>query len=409
MPSDQHRNEFTARQVADLPPGQHRVAPNLYLNAAAGGGSWVLIYASPLTGRRREMGLGSYPDVTVPDAKAKALRHRVEIIDGRCPLAEKQAHRAARPAVHALTFRAVADRYLAAHEAAWRHPKQAVQWTNSLATYAYPVMGELPIGRVTTAEVMLAIEPIWHTKPETASRVRGRIEAILDYATARHWRQGDNPARWRGHIAALLPSRDRVKPSEHFAAVPWRELPALWTTLRGKSEISAIALRFTLLTCVRTNEALGLTRAEIDFAAKVWTVPARRTKSEKEHRVPLSAAALAELDAAEAIRSNVWQFSGARVGRPLSNMAMLELLRGICPGTTVHGTVRSGFRDWAAEHGVPREVAEAALAHTVANKVEAAYLRNDLLEPRRAVMTRWAKYLATPAAAAEVVVVPMRA
>jgi integrase len=395
--------ELTAKQVADLPLGMHWVSPNLYLRSLRPtASSWVFIYNSRVTGKRREMGLGPYPLVTVPSAKAQALCLRLELLAGNDPLDDRQSAQAAKKAAarpaHVQTFAAVAELYLAAHEPKWRHPKQAIQWRNSLANYAFPILGHLPVEAVATGHIMEALEAIWHQKPETASRVRGRIEAILDYATARHWRAGDNPARWRGHIASLLPARDQVKPTEHFVALPWREMPQLWERLAAKPDISAIALRFVMATAVRTNEALGMKRDEVDFAAKVWTVPGSRTKTKRDHRVPLSTAALQVLEAAEALRTSNYQFSGYRSGQPLSNMALLMMLRRLRPdeNLTVHG-MRSSFRDWAAENGIAREIAEAALAHVVENQVERAYLRADLLEPRRIVMERWAHFLSSPA------------
>jgi integrase len=388
-----------------------RVARNLYLRKGRAGSpaaSWILIYAAPSDGRRREAGLGPYPDVSVVAAKAEALRLRLLLLAGRDPLEEQQAERTARtpaPPMKGLTFAAVADRFLAAHRAGWRHPKQARQWIASLQTYAFPLIGNLAVDRVGTAEVMQIVEPIWHQLPATASRVRGRIESVLDYASARHWRSGDNPARWRGHLEALLPARNRIRAVEHFKALPWRELPTLWQRLAETPGTAALALKFAILTAARTGEVLGLQRHEVDFAARLWTVPGERTKTGRIHRVPLSAAALAVLDEAEAIRTSAYQFSSVQAGRPLSHMAMRRLLIGLYPGITVHG-MRSAFRDWAAEHGVAREIAEAALAHAVGDQTEAAYFRSDVLEPRRKLMERWAEFLAGPAVGTNVL--PLR-
>lgn len=253
---------------------------------------------------------------------------------------------------------------------------------------------------------MRVLEPIWHEKPETANRVRGRIELVLDYAKARHWRQGDNPARWKGHIGNLLPKRRAVRPTVHHAAVPWPELPTLWAEVGNREDIPTQALRFTMLAAVRTNEARGARWDEFDLHHKVWTVPAARMKGGREFRVPLTAPALRILDQLAALRQGEYLFPGARAGRPIGPNAMALTLHRLHPDSTVHGTVRSGFRDWASEHGIAGEVAEACLSHTIANKVEAAYRRGDLLEPRRAAMERWAHFLTTPAA--EPVVVPIR-
>ena len=385
--------DLSAKLVAALGEGRHRVARNLYLLSTAKSNgtvsrSWVLIYTSPKTGRRVDMGLGSADLVSVARAKELALRHRLAILEGRCPLTERrEARKKERPRI--LNFHQVAELYLGAHAATWRNAKHRAQWSATLDTYAGPVLGDLPVAQISTAEIMRVLEPIWHEKPETASRVRGRIETVLDYAAARHWRTGGNPARWRGHLESLLPHRSKVRTIKHHAAVPWRDLPALWVQLAGRADISALALCFTLITGVRTNEAIGARWTELDLDRKVWTIPATRMKAGREFRIPLSAAALALLDRLATLRQGEFVFPGARHGRPISNMTMLELLRGLRPGTTVHGTVRSGFRDWAAEHGVAREVAETALAHVVADKTEAAYLRGDLLEPRRIVAENW--------------------
>jgi integrase len=401
--------DLSAKSVAALGPGRHRVARNLYLVVGSRGSeiarSWVMIYRSPATGKRRDMGLGSADVVTAARAKELVLRHRLVLLEGRDPLDEKRAARRERPAV--LSFRQVADLYIAAYEASWRNAKHRAQWSTTLETYAYPVLGDLAVNVVDTGAVMRVLEPVWHSKAETAGRVRGRIETVLDYATARHWRTGENPARWKGHIENLLPRKSKVAPIAHHAAVPWRELPALWADLAGRDDISVLALRFTLLTGVRTNEALGACWDEIDADAKVWTIPAERVKAAREFRVPLSAAATAALAKLASLRQGEHLFPGAKSGRPLSNMAMLMVLRRLRGvGMTVHGTVRSGFRDWASEHGVAAEVAEACLAHTIENKTEAAYRRGDLLEPRRAVMERWARFLMTPVS--ERAVVPIR-
>jgi integrase len=354
-----------------------------------------MIYRSPTTGKRRDMGLGAADIVTVARAKELVLRHRLAILEGRDPLDERRSKRNDRPA--GLNFRQVAELYVAAHGAAWRSSKHRAQWWSSLETYAFPVLGDLAVNAVDTAAVMRVLEPMWHDKTETASRVRGRIETVLDYASARHWRIGDNPARWRGHIKSLLPRRAKIAPPVHHAAVSWRELPTLWADLAGREDIAVPALRFTLLTGVRTGEVLGARWDEINTGAKVWTIPAERMKAAREFRVPLSAAALTVLAELAALRQSDFLFPGAKVGRPLNHAAMLMALRRLRgAGATVHG-MRSGFRDWASEHGVAGEVAEACLAHTIVNRVEAAYRRGDLLEPRRAVMERWARFLATPA------------
>jgi integrase len=307
-------------------------------------------------------------------------------------------------AILAMTFRAVTNAYLAAHEAGWRNPKHRAQWRATLKTYVFPHFGELPVADVNTGHVMAALEPIWREKAETASRLRGRIEAVLDYAAARGWRTGENPARWRGHIANLLPRRSKIARVEHHAALPWQDISAFLIDLRSRDGLGARALEFAILTAARTGEVLGARWSEINLDEAVWTVPAKRMKAGQEHRVPLSDAALAIVRAllplrpADDAEGKAFVFPGARRSRPLSGMAMLMLLRRMGRADlTAHG-FRSTFRDWAAEcTGYAREVAEAALAHTLRDKVEAAYRRGDLFEKRRRLMDDWAAFCARPA------------
>ncbi len=276
-----------------------------------------------------------------------------------------------------------------------------MQWRNTLDTYAHPHFGDLPVGEVGTEHVLAALEPIWRVKPETATRVRGRVESVLDYATAREWRRGENPARWRGHLANLLPARGKVAPVVHHAALPWPEIGALLPLLRAQEGIAAKALHFLILTAARSGEVLGARWGEVDLASKVWTVPAARMKAGKEHRVPLSEPALAVLRAMVDLRlvdsAEAFVFPGAQPGRPLSIMAMTMVLRRMKRADlTVHG-FRSTFRDWVGEAtGTQREVAEAALAHSLADKTEAAYARGDLFAKRVRLMEQWARFCALP-------------
>jgi integrase len=400
MPAD-----LSIRSAKALGRGLHRVARNLYLFVEAGGSkgrSWVFVYRSPVTGKRRDMGLGSADIVSVARAKELALRHRIALSEGRDPLEER---RTARPAKEGLlTFRQVADLYIGAHEAGWRNPKHRTQWASTLETYAHPVLGDVAVKDVDTGMVMRVLEPIWRDKPETANRVRGRVELTLDYAAARHWRQGgDNPARWRGHLDKLLPKRQALRPTIHHAALAWPELPTLWAELADSDDVAALALRLDLLTCLRTSELRGGRWDEIDLRQKVWTVPAARMKGGREFRVPLTAAALLLLDQLAALRQGEFLLPGAKAGRPIGANAMALVLHRLRPDVTVHG-LRSSFRDWAAEHNVVGEVAEACLAHAIENKVEAAYRRGDLLHPRRAAMERWAQFLTVPTSGIEKVV-----
>ena len=294
-----------------------------------------------------------------------------------------------------MTFDGCAKAYIAAHEAAWRNPKHRQQWTNTLATYVSPVIGQLPVAAVDTGLVLKVVEPIWSKKPETASRVRGRIEVVLDWAKVRGYRDGENPARWRGHLDHLLPAKSKVRKVEHHAALPYAQVGAFMVGLREQPGIGARALEFLILTATRTGETLGAIWNEVDIAARLWTIPAARMKAGKDHRVPLSDAALTVLKQMHAIRHSDYVFPGGRDRRPLSEMALLMLLRRMERGNvTAHG-FRSTFRDWAAERtSSPREVAEAALAHAIPDAVEAAYRRGDLFDKRRKLMAAWAEYCA---------------
>jgi integrase len=287
--------------------------------------------------------------------------------------------------------------YIAGYRAGWRNPKHASQWQATLATYAEPVIGGLSVQAVDTALVLKVLEPIWTVKPETAGRVRGRIESILDWAKVRGYRTGENPARWRGHLDKLLPARSKVRRVEHHAALPYAELPGFLVSLRQQAGIAARALEFAICTAARTGEVIGARWGEIDLLDKTWTLPATRMKAGKEHRVPLSARALAILKEMQAHRhaDNAFVFPGAKPGRPLSNMVFLMLLRRIGRGdVTAHG-FRSTFRNWAAERtSFPAEVAEMALAHTVSDKTVAAYNRSDLFERRRRLMSAWTTFCA---------------
>ena len=297
----------------------------------------------------------------------------------------------------AITFRSAANSYLASHAASWRNAKHRAQWGSTLETYAYPHLGDVPAAEVATGHVLAALEPIWRVKPETAARLRGRIEAVLDYARARSWREGENPAAWRGHLCELLPSRFKIAPTGHHAALPWKEAGAFLAALRAQPGIGARALEFAILTAARSGEVLGATWGELDLGAKVWTVPGSRMKGGREHRVPLSAPALAVLAGMAKLQGGsepaAHVFPGGNPGKPLSAMAMTMVLRRMKRADmTVHG-FRSTFRDWTAEQtGVAREVAEAALAHATGDKVEAAYLRSDFFEKRRKLMEAWAGY-----------------
>jgi integrase len=371
----------------------------LYLRVTATGTKgWIFRYQ--IAGRRRDMGLGAVDLVSLAEARRKAIEARKLIADGQDPLDAKIAEStaAAVEAAKAITFKAAAEAYIASHQAAWRNPKHAAQWAATLTTYVYPVFGELPVSAADTELVMRVLQPIWSTKSETASRVRGRIESILDWAKVRGYRDGENPARWKGHLQALLPAKAKVAKVEHHAALPYTDMPAFMAALRVTDGMAARALRFAILTAARTGEALGATWAEINLTARLWTVPAERMKAGKEHRVPLSEPAMTLLRDLYEVRQGDPVFPGAVKGRGLSNMALLMALRRLGRADlTAHG-FRSTFRDWVAEQtNFPSEVAEMALAHTVGDKVEAAYRRGDLFEKRRQLAEAWGGFCSQPA------------
>jgi integrase len=366
--------------------------------APSGARSWIFRYQH--AGRRRYMGLGSAAVVSLADARGRAVEARKALAEGKDPIAARRASEAALAASAAgsVTFEACATAYIAAHADAWRNAKHAAQWTATLTAYAYPVLGKLPAHEIETAHVMRVLEPIWKAKTETATRVRGRIEAVLDWATARGFRAGDNPARWRGLLSNLLPARSKVRRVAHHPALPYSDVGSFMEHLRNQQGQAARALEFLILTAARTGEATGATWDEIDFGATTWTVPAERIKAGKTHRVPLSAPALALLKRQAGVRQSEWVFSGSRRGRPLSNNAILALLERMGRSDlTAHG-FRSTFRDWAAEHtNYPREVAEMALAHAVGDKVEAAYRRGDLFDKRCRMMNDWSRFCSAAA------------
>jgi integrase len=402
----------TAKQVASLrQPGRYAVGDGAYLQITGENGrSWVFRYERD--GRGRHVGLGPANLVTLAEARERARAYRRLLLEGVDPLQNKAAARqkAALDAAKAVTFRQCAERYIAAHEAAWRNPVHRRQWRSTLATYVYPLFGNLPVSGVDTALVTEALEPIWTSKPETAGRVRGRIEAVLDWGKARGYRGGENPARWRGHLDKLLPNRRKVRKVKHHAALPYSEIATFMADLRARQGMGARALEFAILTAARTGEVLGARWDEIDLRSnnQAWTAPGDRMKSGKPHRVPLSGAAQDLLTLLP--RESEFVFPGARSGKPLSNMSLLETLRRMGRGDlTAHG-FRSTFRDWASEcTNYSNEVAEAALAHAIDDKTEAAYRRGDLFEKRRRLMGEWAAYCASGNLPASQGVVPIRA
>lgn len=400
------KHPLSALEVGRLErPGLYAVGgvDGLCISVGTGGTkSWILRYRVGI--RRRDMGLGAYPTVTLAQARERAKEARDKLFRGVDPLSERQAHRVALIAAQAkhLTFKGAATAYIAAHETAWKNVKHAAQWRSTLEQYAYPVMGSLSVDMVELAHVMRVLEPIWTTKNETASRLRGRIEQILAWSTVRGFRQGDNPARWRGHLDQLLPKPSKVGRVEHHPALAAHEVGAFMQLLRPMEGQGARALEFLTLTAARSGEVRGARWSEIDLKAGTWTVPAERMKAKKEHRVPLSAQAVALLEEVPRIKGCDYVFPSAKGGQ-LSDMTLSAVMRRMGLEAVPHG-LRSTFRDWCAEHtNYPREVAEQALAHSLPDKVEAAYRRGDLFEKRRRLMQEWANFLDKTMATGEVI------
>jgi integrase len=349
------------------------------------------------------MGLGAIDVVSLSEARQKTLDARRLLLEGIDPIDARDAVRRTR--MDAVTFREAAERYIEAHKPGWRNAKHSAQWASTLETYVFPFFGNLSVQEVETGHVLKALEPIWTIKPETASRVRGRIESVLDWAAARGYRRGDNPARWRGHLKMLLPAINRVKRVQHYPTLPYTEIGAFMTNLQGQGGVAARALEFAILTAARTGEVIGATWDEIDLQTATWTIPAVRMKGNREHRIPLSEPAMEILEAiGEEHRQEGFIFPGARSGLPLSNMALLAVLKRMArTHLTVHG-FRSTFKDWATEcTAYTNEVSEIALAHAVRDKVEAAYRRGDLFEKRRRMMADWAAFCGAPISTGKVV------
>ena len=378
--------------------GYHNCAQGLYLQVSKQGTkSWLYRYTSPLTKTRREMGLGSFNFVSLAQARQYATDGKRLVINGEDPIEERKKEQIKIQLKQArnLTFKEIAEACIAAKAPEWKNAKHSQQWNNSLEAYAFPILGELPISDITTDLILKALEPIWITKAETASRVRQRIETIWDYGKARNYVSGENPARLRGHLDKILSKTIKVKRVRHFPALPYDDIGIFLQELRQRNGYSALALEFLILTAARTSEIIGAKWAEIDLEKKVWTVPAGRMKVGKEHRVPLCIRAIEILSNITSNRNpEEHVFSGWKQNKGLSNNALLALLKKMGRSNiTAHG-FRSTFRDWAAEeaHTFANETIELALAHTIKNKAEAAYRRGDQLERRRELMAAWDDY-----------------
>jgi integrase len=386
-------NRLTARTVASKDQrGRYADGGGLFLQVSKWGTkAWIFRYQRD--GRERHMGLGPVHTLSLADARERARECRRQLLEGRDPIDARVSERARSrlEALQLMLFRECAERYHEAQQAGWRSTKHGCQWKTSVETYAYPLLGDLPVASIDTALVVKCLEPIWRVKPQTAKRVRGRIENVLNFATVSGFRQGDNPARWRGHLDNILPAPTRVRAVQHRAALPYAEAPAFMAELRAIKGLGARALEITILTATRSGEVNRAEWTEFDFAAKIWTIPASRMKGARDHRVPLTPRVLHIL--AELPRVDAYVLFDCRLGKPLPKDSMLDTLRRMrSADVTVHG-FRSTFRDWAAETtAYPNHVVEMALAHAIGEQVEAAYRRGDLFEKRRRLMNDWERY-----------------
>jgi integrase len=398
MPKRNHLpHKLHAISLTKLPDGDHADGGNLYLRVRGNSRTWLIRHTTP-TGRRTRMGLGSLQAVTLSIARAKARDVIARLKDPGSPadpIAERRAAKTAQRLIQAtqMTFRHCAQALIESKAHTWRNAKHESQWTNTLTSHVYPLIGDLAVATIDTPLVVKCLSPIWLRTNETARRLQGRIAAVLDWATAHGFRQGDNPARWKGHLDKLLADPRKVQKRGHFAALPYTEIGSFMKTLRKCDGIGARALEFTILTAARSGEVRGAKWSEIDLQQEVWTIPAERMKAGKEHRVPLSKQAVQLLRSLPMVDNCEYVFPSARGKKSLSDMTLTAVLRRLKRGdTTVHG-FRSTFRDWASEcTSCSREVAEMSLAHTISNVVEAAYRRGDLFLKRQILMRDWANY-----------------
>jgi integrase len=422
-----HFGKLKALTVARVKAaGMYSDGGGLYLQVTSSGArSWIFRYwtqdrdptsgepvrdeMGKVRGRSREMGLGSFVVVGLEDARELAHEYRRLHRQGVDPIDARRTHKtqAAINAAKSISFAKCATDYIKAHRAGWSSAKHALQWESTIKTFAEPIIGALPVQAIDTALVMKVLGPVWTEKPTMASRLRGRIEAVLDWAKVHGYRSGDNPARWRGHLDKLLPAHSKIRAVEHYAALPFAELPAFMIALRAQPGIGVRALEWTILTAARTKETIGARWNEIDLKARQWTVPAERMKAGREHRVPLSDAAIVLLQNMEPQENDAFLFPGRQRGVGLSSLVMLGVLERMGRSDlTTHG-FRSTFRDWAAERtNFPNHVVEMALAHTIGDRNEAAYRRGDLFDKRRRLMGEWAKFCLSPPTSGAVV--PLR-
>ncbi len=389
-------NKLTAREVESTGVGKHGDGGGLWLRVRANGSrAWVFRFTHD--GRNREMGLGALERLPLAAARRRAQAARELLAVGKDPIAERRAQR------RAPTFREAGAAYIERHEVGWSNPKHRKQWASTLKTYAFPILGSTPVDRITTSDILRCLNPIWGSKTETASRLRGRIEKILDWSTAQGLRTGENPARWRGHLATLLPAPSKLREVRHHAAMDWQLVPNFMVKLKEQTGIAARALEFAVLTAGRSGEVREATWEEIDLDAGTWTIPGERMKAGKPHRVPLSPPTVELLQ-------NIPRFEGSRcvfpspyTGRPLSDSALGKVLKDMMIEVTAHG-FRSSFRDWAAERtSFQNIVCEQALAHAIGDKTEAAYRRGDLYTKRVKLMEAWSVFCTSPAPAGKVV------
>jgi integrase len=417
-------DRLSDRRVRTAGPGMHSDGLGLYLRVTTGSGGvlnryWIFRFADRVTGKDRQLGLGPLHTIGLAQARELAREAREQLLRGTDPIAAKHAQHASQAVADAsvMTFDACRDAYVAAHRPSWSSKKHLEQWTVSLASYASPILGHLPVSAITDALILRVLEPHWTTKTETMSRIRGRLENILDWARVRGYRSGENPARWRGHLDHLLPAKSKMKKGRkaHHAALPYERIGELMADLRSRPGVGARAFEFLILTAARTEEVLGARWSEIDWTSSTWTVPAERMKARQEHRVPLSEPTMSILAAMKTVSGGTGHiFPGRRAERPLGDMTFLDLITDMNADraaagldrytdphqggrvATVHG-FRSTMRQWAAERtAYPREVCERALAHSTETDVEKAYQRSDFFDQRRRLMADWATFAGMP-------------